>query len=65
VVVDVDGATLASVDVPPSSTVPLVGYGGIAPFFVVEPQVLSIASVSGVASGDLAFNCAYSLTVQG
>jgi len=60
----IDGVAVAVVNVAPSSTSVVVGLAGMAPFMLVEPQVLSQV-VSGVAAGDVAFNVAYSLTVQG
>lgn len=60
----IDGVLVAVVNVPPSSSAIAVGLTGMAPFSLVEPQVLS-QTVSGVAAGDVAFNVAYALTVQG
>lgn len=60
----IDGVLIAVVNVAPSSSAIAVGLSGLAPFSLVEPQVLS-QTVSGVAAGDVAFNVAYALTVQG
>lgn len=60
----IDGVVVAVVNVAPSSTAVVVGMTGMDPFMLVAPQVLS-QTVSGVAAGDVAFNVAYALTVQG
>ena len=60
----IDGVIIAVINVAPSSNAVAVGLTGMAPFSLVEPQVLS-QTVSGVAAGDVAFNVAYALTVQG
>lgn len=60
----IDGVLIAVVNVAPSSSAIAVGLTGMQPFSLVEPQVLS-QTVSGVAAGDVAFNVAYALTVQG
>lgn len=62
--IEIDGAQVAAVQVPPSSTVPVVGLGGLPSLFLVEPQVLS-QTVTGVSGSDLVFNLAYALVVQG
>jgi len=62
--ISIDGVIVAVVNVAPSSSAVVVGLAGMAPFMLVEPQTLS-QTVSGVAAGDVAFNVAYSLTVQG
>ena len=60
----IDGALIGAIDVPPSSTVPVVGYGGINPFMLTAGQQLD-QSVTGVTPALLSFDLAYCLTVQG
>jgi len=60
----IDGVLVAVVNVAPSSSAVVVGMTGMNPFSLVAPQVLS-QTVVGVAAGDVAFNVAYALTVQG
>jgi len=62
--VEIDGALIAVVNVPPSSSAIAVGLGGAQPFSLTNPQSLTL-SIAGVASSDITHALAYALTVQG
>ena len=64
--VEIDGAIVAKVNILPSDSAVVIGYGAeaLASLILANGSTLS-QTVTGVAAGDVSFACAYSLIVQG